>query len=226
MLKAPILINIPGIPIYWTMTIITMIIVLFLSFIIGKSLKVVPGAVQSFAELIIIMTEYFLKEIIGDEGAIYLPLIASFAVFILFSNLIGSIPGFASPTETIDTTAALALIVFVLSHFMGVKKHKVKYLKKFLGPLIVLAPIMIIIEVMSALSRPFSHALRLFANIFAEGFMVTVLLFLLPWVIPAIMMYMQIFTDFMQAFVFYLLAIIYIALSLESEEMGEGENAL
>jgi F-type H+-transporting ATPase subunit a len=76
---------------------------------------------------------------------------------------------------------------------------------------------MIIIEVMSALSRPFSHALRLFANIFAEEFMVTVLLFLLPWAIPAIMMYMQVFTDLMQAFVFYLLAIIYIALSLEEE---------
>ena len=221
MLKAPILFNIPGIPIYWTMTVIVMIIILSASFIIGKSLKVVPGAIQSFFELIIIMTEYFLREIIGDEGAMYLPLIASFAIFILFSNLLGSIPGFTSPTATIDTTATLALIVFVLSHFMGAKKHGFKYLKKFLGPLIVLAPIMIIIEVMSALSRPFSHALRLFANIFAEEFMVTVLLFLLPWVVPAIMMYMQIFTDFMQAFVFYLLAIIYIALSLESEEMEE-----
>jgi F-type H+-transporting ATPase subunit a len=221
MLKVPILISIPGIPIYWTMTIIVMAVILSVAFIVGKSMKVVPGHVQSFFELIIVMTEYFLKEIIGDEGEMYLPLIASFAIFILFSNLLGSIPGFTSPTATIDTTATLALIVFVLSHLMGARKHGFKYLKKFLGPLIVLAPIMIIIEVMSALSRPFSHALRLFANIFAEEFMVTVLLFLLPWVVPAIMMYMQIFTDFMQAFVFYLLAIIYIALSLESEEMEE-----
>ena len=217
MLKAPILIHIQGIPVYWTMTVIVMAVLLAVAFIAGRNLKTVPGGLQSFFELIYIMTEYFLKEIIGDEGAVYLPLIASFSIFILFSNLIGSIPGFTSPTATIDTTAALALIVFFLSHAVGIKKHKAKYIKKFLGPLLIIAPIMIIIEIMSALSRPFSHALRLFANIFAEEFMVTVLLFLLPWVIPAIMMYMQIFTDLMQAFVFYLLAIIYIALSLEEE---------
>ncbi len=217
MLKAPVLINIPGVPVYWTMTVLVMGVILIAAFIAGRNLKVVPSGIQSFFELIFIMTEYFLKEIIGEEGGTYLPLISSFAVFVLFSNLIGSIPGFTSPTATIDTTAALALIVFFLSHAAGIKKHKAKYIKKFLGPLIVLAPIMIIIEIMSALSRPFSHALRLFANIFAEEFMVTVLLFLLPWVVPAIMMYMQIFTDFMQAFVFYLLAIIYIALSLEEE---------
>ncbi len=217
MLKAPILISIPGIPVYWTMTIIVMGLILIAAFIVGRNLKVVPTGIQSFFELIFIMTEYFLKEIIGEEGGIYLPLIASFAVFILFSNLIGSIPGFTSPTATIDTTATLAIIVFLLSHIVGIKKHGTKYIKKFLGPLIIIAPIMIIIEVMSALSRPFSHALRLFANIFAEEFMVTVLLFLLPWIIPVIMMYMQVFTDLMQAFVFYLLAIIYIALSLEEE---------
>jgi len=217
MLQAPILINISGIPAYWTMTVIVMGAILLVSFFVGRNLQVVPGGIQNFFELIYIMTEYFLKEIIGEEGAVYLPLIASFAVFVLFSNLIGSIPGFTSPTATIDTTAALALIVFFLSHAVGIKKHGAKYIKKFLGPLIIIAPIMIIIEIMSALSRPFSHALRLFANIFAEEFMVTVLLFLLPWAIPAIMMYMQVFTDLMQAFVFYLLAIIYIALSLEEE---------
>ncbi|HEC24415.1 MAG TPA: ATP synthase F0 subunit A [bacterium] len=217
MLKAPTLINIHGIPEYWTMTIIVMGLILLVAFIVGRNLKVVPGGMQSFFELIFIMTEYFLKEIIGEEGAVYLPLIASFAVFVLFSNLIGSIPGFTSPTATIDTTVTLALIVFLLSHIVGIKKHGVRYIKKFLGPLIIIAPIMIIIEIMSALSRPFSHALRLFANIFAEEFMVTVLLFLLPWAIPAVMMYMQVFTDLMQAFVFYLLSIIYIALSLEEE---------
>ncbi len=217
MLKAPILINIHGIPEYWTMTIIVMGSILLVAFVVGRNLKAVPGGIQSFFELIFIMTEYFLKEIIGEEGAVYLPLIASFAVFVLFSNLIGSIPGFTSPTATIDTTVTLALIVFLLSHIVGIKKHGVRYIKKFLGPLIIIAPIMIIIEVMSALSRPFSHALRLFANIFAEEFMVTVLLFLLPWAIPAVMMYMQVFTDLMQAFVFYLLSIIYIALSLEEE---------
>ncbi|MHB1697044.1 MAG: F0F1 ATP synthase subunit A [bacterium] len=199
------------------MTVIVMGTILLISFLVGRNLQVVPGGIQNFFELIYIMTEYFLKEIIGEEGVVYLPLIASFAVFVLFSNLIGSIPGFTSPTATIDTTAALALIVFFLSHAVGIKKHGAKYIKKFMGPLIIIAPIMIIIEIMSALSRPFSHALRLFANIFAEEFMVTVLLFLLPWAVPAIMMYMQVFTDLMQAFVFYLLAIIYIALSLEEE---------
>ncbi len=217
MLKAPILVSIPGIPIYWTMTVLVMSSILLVSFLVGRNLKVIPNGIQSFFELIFIMTEYFLKEIVGEEGVVYLPLIASFAIFVLFSNLIGSIPGFTSPTATIDTTATLALIVFFLSHIVGIKKHGAKYIKKFLGPLIIIAPIMIIIEVMSALSRPFSHALRLFANIFAEEFMVTVLLLLLPWVIPVIMMYMQVFTDLMQAFVFYLLAIIYIALSLEEE---------
>ena len=217
MLHAPILIDINGIPEYWTMTVIVMCAILFAAFVVGRNLQVVPGKVQSFFELIYIMTEYFLNEIIGGEGEVYLPLIASFAAFVLCSNFIGSIPGFTSPTATIDTTATLAIIVVLLSHAVVGGKHGAKYIKKFLGPLLIIAPIMIIIEIMSALSRPFSHALRLFANIFAEEFMVTVLLFLMPWVIPAVMMYMQIFTDLMQAFVFYLLAIIYIALSLEEE---------
>ncbi len=215
MLKAPILLSISGIPEYWTMTILVMAFILLVSFIVGRNLQVVPNGIQSFFELVIVMTEYFLKEIIGEEGEVYLPLIASFAVFILFSNLLGSIPGFTSPTATIDTTATLALIVFLLSHAVGIKKHGIRYIKKFLGPLIFIAPLMVIIEIMTALSRPLSHALRLFANIFAEEFMVTVILFLLPWVIPVIIMYLQIFTDFMQAFVFYLLAIIYIAFTLE-----------
>lgn len=217
MLEGPIIVGIPNIPVYWTMTIIVMVPTLIVSFVVGKTLKIIPGRVQSFFELLFEMSDYFLGEIIGEEGAVFLPLIFSFAVFILFSNLIGSIPGFTSPTATIDTTASLAIIVFILSHAVGIKKHGARYIKKFLGPLIFIAPIMIIIEIMSALSRPFSHALRLFANIFAEEFMVTVLLFLLPWVIPVIMMYMQVFTDLMQAFVFYLLAIIYIALALEEE---------
>ena len=217
MLHAPILININGIPEYWTMTVLVMGAIILAAFSVGRNLRVVPGRVQSFFELVYIMTEYFLIEIIGTGGEAYLPLIASFALFVLFSNFIGSVPGFTSPTATIDTTATLAIIVFLLSHAVGIKKHGAKYIKKFLGPLLIIAPIMIIIEVMSALSRPFSHALRLFANIFAEEFMVTVLLFLMPWIIPAVMMYMQIFTDLMQAFVFYLLAIIYIALSLEEE---------
>lgn len=217
MLQAPLLISVKGIPEYWIMTVIVMGAILIPAFAVGKTVALVPGRTQSFFELIYVMADYFLKEIIGEGGDAYLPLIASFAVFVLFSNLIGSIPGFTSPTATIDTTATLAVIVFLLSHAVGIKKHGAKYLKKFMGPLLVIAPIMIIIEIMSALSRPFSHALRLFANIFAEEFMVTVLLFLMPWVIPAIMMYMQIFTDMMQAFVFFLLAIIYIALSLEEE---------
>jgi ATP synthase F0 subcomplex A subunit len=135
MLKAPILISIPGIPIYWTMTMLVMCLILLAAFLVGRNLKVIPNGVQSFFELIFIMTEYFLKEIIGEEGGVYLPLIASFAIFILFSNLIGSIPGFTSPTATIDTTATLALIVFFLSHIVGIKKHGAKYIKKFLGPL-------------------------------------------------------------------------------------------
>jgi F-type H+-transporting ATPase subunit a len=215
MLKAPILLNTHLMPIYWTMTIIVMVSILIVSFFVGRNLQLVPNKVQTFFETIILMVGYFLNEIIGEEGSVYFPLIASFAIFILFSNLLGSIPGFTSPTSFIATTATLALIVFFLSHIVGIKKHGIKYVKKFMGPIIFIAPFMIIIEIMSALSRPLSHSLRLFANIFAEEFMVTVLLFLAPWGIPVIIMFFQIFTDILQTFVFFLLAIIYITLALE-----------
>ena len=115
-------------------------------------------------EVVIGGIENMIVETMGEHGRPFFPLIATLAIFILVSNLIGLIPGFFPPTANINTTAACAVVVFVMTHVVGVKEHGVKYIKHFMGPIIWLAPMMFFIEVIGHFSRVISLTLRLFGN--------------------------------------------------------------
>ena len=94
-----------------------------LSFLATKALKAVPGGLQNFMEVIIGGIENMVVETMGEHGRPFFPLIATLAIFILVSNLIGLVPGFFPPTANINTTAACAVVVFVVTHIVGVKEH-------------------------------------------------------------------------------------------------------
>lgn len=190
-------------------------LLLILSLLATKGLKTVPGGLQNFMEVIIGGVENMVVETMGHHGKPFFPLIATLAIFILVSNLIGLIPGFFPPTANINTTAACAVIVFITTHVVGIKEHGFKYIKHFLGPILWLAPMMFFIEVIGHFSRVISLTLRLFGNMNGHELVLMIFFGLAPFLVPLPMMLMGVLVSFIQAFVFMLLAMIYIQGSLE-----------
>jgi len=196
----------------------TWFIIVFLgiiSFLASKSITTIPGGLQNFMEVVVDSIENMVVENMGEKGRPFFPLIATLALFILVSNLIGLIPGFFPPTANINTTAACAIIVFLSTHIVGIKEHGFHYLKHFMGPIIWLAPIMFFIEVIGHLSRPLSLTLRLFGNMNGHELVLMIFFGLAPFLVPLPMMLMGVLVSFIQAFVFMLLSMIYIQGSLE-----------
>jgi len=196
----------------------TWLIIVFLlivSLIATKALKAVPTGMQNFMEVVVGGIENMVEETMGEKGRPYFPLIATLALFVLVSNLIGLIPGFFPPTANLNTTAACAIIVFLSTHVVGIKKHGFHYLQHFMGPIWWLAPLMFFIEIIGHLSRPLSLSLRLFGNMNGHELVLMIFFALAPFLVPLPMMLMGVLVSFIQAFVFMLLAMIYIQGSLE-----------
>ena len=187
----------------------------FFSFLATRKLSVLPGKAQNVMEVIIGGFDALLNEIMGHHGRQFFPLIATLGLFILTSNLVGLIPGFESPTANINTNAAMAIIVFLSTHVVGVKNHGLKYFKQFMGPVWWLTPLMLPIEVISHISRPLSLTFRLFGNIKGEDIVLLVVLFLVPWFVPLPVFVLMIFTSLVQTLVFMLLSMMYIAGAME-----------
>jgi F-type H+-transporting ATPase subunit a len=180
-----------------------------------KNISLVPGGIQNVFEITVSGLDGMVTEIMGEKGKTYFPLIATLAFFIFVSNMLGLIPGFMPPTANLNTTAACAVIVFVLTHIIGLKEHGLGYIKHFTGPVWWLAPLMLPIEIVGHLARPLSLSLRLFGNMTGHELVVLVLMFLVPVFVPVVMSLMGLLVAFIQAFVFALLAMIYLGGSLE-----------
>jgi F-type H+-transporting ATPase subunit a len=206
-------------PDYVVMCLIVALLLMVLMGLAARSARTVPSKRQSFLELIIQAFEGQLVEIIGEKGRQFLPLIATMGLFIFACNLIGLVPGFMSPTSKLTVTAACALVVFFYYHWQGIKTQgPVKYLKHFFGPIPALAPLLLPIEIISHFSRVVSLSIRLFGNIFAEELLIVVMVSIIPFFLPLPFMAVALFTSFIQAFVFVLLACIYIAGAVAHEE--------
>lgn len=198
-----------------TYTWFVMLLLFALAFLASRSLKTVPSGLQNFMEVVITGVENLIDETMGHKGRAYFPLIATFALFILTSNLIALIPGFYPPTANLNTNFALALTVFAMTHIIGFKEHGIGYLKHFMGPILVLAPLMFIIELIGHLARPLSLSLRLFGNMYGHEIVLMIFFALVPFLLPIPMMLMGVLVALIQTFVFTLLAMIYIAGALE-----------
>jgi len=192
-----------------------MLMLILVSMLVAKSLKLVPGRLQNFLEVVIGGLKNLLVDTMGETGMRFFPLMSTIALFILVCNLGGVIPGFYSPTANLNTNLSMALVVFLLTHIVGVKIHGIKYFKQFMGPVWWMAPLMIPVEIIGHLARPLSLTMRLFGNIFGEDLVLIVLLFLVPFLMPIPMLVLMIFTSILQAFVFTLLAMMYISGAME-----------
>ncbi len=176
---------------------------------------------RNFFELFTEMILQFLDDIIGHRGREFLPLIGTLGFFILFSNLLGLVPGFLPPTDNLNTTVACALVVFFATHYYGVKAHGFKYLRHFLGPVLWLSPLFVIIEIISHLARVLSLSMRLFGNIMADHMLLSLTLLtpsVMVLLLPPLAMFMGVFVSLIQTFIFMLLSMVYISLAIEESE--------
>jgi F-type H+-transporting ATPase subunit a len=197
---------------YATLAVLVLIVIGHLA---GRNVQMVPRGLQNFMEVIVEQILNLMEEIMGPKGRNYFPLIATLALFILTCNIFGLIPGFFPPTANLNTNAALAIMIFLLTHIVGVKENGLAYFKHFVGPVWWLAPIIIPIEIIGHLARPVSLSLRLFGNMFGKEVVLIIFMMLVPFLLPVPMMLLGLLIVFIQTFVFTLLAMIYIGGALE-----------
>jgi F-type H+-transporting ATPase subunit a len=198
-----------------TYTWLIMIVLIGLSYLAMRRADIVPNPVQNVIELVMLGLNNLIKDTMGEKGKPFIPLLVAEVFFIFTANIIGIIPGFHSPTASLNTTAAMAMVVFVLTHIIGVKTHGFKYIKSFMGPVWWLTPLFIPVEIISHLSRPLSLSVRLFGNIRGEDLVFFILLILVPYLIPLPILLLMILTSVLQTFVFVLLTMLYISGALE-----------
>ncbi len=195
---------------------LAMIILIILGWLAGKSISMVPSGVQNVFEVVISGLEDFMVTITGEEGRPYYPLVLTIFLFVLFGNLMGLVPTFFPPTANINTTLALALIAVLWSHVVGIQHHGVKYIKHFLGPIPAMIPLFFFIEIIGHSARVLSLTFRLFGNMAGHELVVIILLGLGgAFLAPLPVMALGSFVALVQAFVFFLLATMYIAGAIE-----------
>jgi len=201
------------------MQLVVAVIIVLLFLLLRGGLSVdKPGKMQHLFELVHGFVVDTAEDQVGHGGRDYVVMFETIFVFLLIANLLGTIPGFISPTQFVSVPAGCALLAFLYYNWVGLRKNgPLKYGKHFLGPIWWLAPLMIPIEIISHLARPLSLTIRLFANMYAGEKVTLVFLSLTYLVAPAIFMGLHVFVALLQAYIFMLLTMMYVAGAVAEE---------
>ena len=201
-----------------------MIVILgFVSWLATRNLKDEPGPLQNLMEMAISKLQNFFAGNMGTANMRrYFPVMATFFIFIIVSNYSGLLPGagkgFAVPTASLSTTMGLGVVSFLVTQIVGMKSRGIGgYLKTFLTPFALMLPL----NLLEQITRPFSLALRLYGNLYGEEMVTEQLTHILPLVLPLLMQVMSLLFCLLQAVVFTMLLSIYL-----EEAIGEEELAL
>lgn len=223
MKEGPVILHdlMPNVPVQVSYTWLAMAILIVCAVAVRLRLSKVPTGIQNVFEWLFGSLDNYIEEIMGPHGKRYFPLIGSLFFFILVCNLLGLIPGFESPTANLNTTLALALTVFMSTHVIGVRKHGFSYIKQFLGPIWWLSWLMLPIEIISHLARPVSLSFRLFGNMIAKHKLLVALAALSVYTPTFLVLALGLFVAFVQAGVFSLLSMLYLAGALEEAHGSE-----
>ena len=213
---------------YIPMAIFVSILCILLGLRYVRSLKndpnggVIPESRFNLRSIVEVVCDYALGMMAGMMGEKaarhFLPFIGTFAFFIMFGNLIGLVPGFLAPTDSVNTTAACAILVFIATHVYGLKENGWDHIKHLMGPIWWLAPLMFPIEVISHIVRPVSLALRLAGNMIGDHKVVTLFIGLTFIVVPVPIMALGVIVCMVQTLVFCLLSVVYIAMAIEKHD--------
>jgi F-type H+-transporting ATPase subunit a len=206
-----------AIPWYTIMFVIACILSVVIIWILkGRLSTEEPGSGQQTLEVGVLIIRSMLADIVGPHGLKYFPMVMTFAVLILVSNLMGLFPLFMSPTAAVSVTFGLGVTSFVYYNYVGIKENGLfGHLKHWAGPVWWIAPLIFIIEGISNFIRPFSLGIRLFGNMFADEQVSATVAGLYPtithWVVPVFLMPLGVFVAFIQTFVFVLLSQLYLS---------------
>jgi F-type H+-transporting ATPase subunit a len=158
------------------------------------------------------------KDILGSEWKTYSPLLAGIFMYIFVSNIGGLVPGVIPATENFSNNLAVGLMVFVIYNFAGFKEHGLHYLKQFTGPMLAVAPLVFVIELIGHSVRPLSLSLRLMSNIFADHLLVSIFSTNVPYIIvPSGLMFFGLLVALVQSYLFTLLTSVYISLAVSHD---------
>jgi F-type H+-transporting ATPase subunit a len=205
-----------AIPWYTVMFVIACLLSVAIIWILkGQLSEDEPGYGQQTLEVGVLAVRSMIEDIIGSQGLKYFPVVLTFAVLILVSNLMGLFPLFMSPTAAVSVTFALGISSFLYYNWIGIKENGLfGHLKHLWGPIWWIGPLIFPIELISNFIRPFSLGIRLFGNMFADEKVVHTVSSLAPpytWVGPLLLMPLSIFVAFIQTFVFILLSQLYLS---------------
>lgn len=221
-------------PELWVISMLTALTIAVVGFLLTRNLQRVPDRKQTLLESVYSYLDDFVHGLIGDHYKRYLPLIGTIYIYVLIMNLAGIIPGWASPTANINVPAGLAIVVVLYVQYEGIRVNGLKgYLMHFVGDPWWLGPLNFPIHAVGEVARVLSLTIRLFGNIFGEDVVIVILIFLagmftkgiVPFQAPMYLLAM--FTSFVQAMVFSILACVYIALMTthdHEEHHGHGHD--
>lgn len=192
---------------------VTIIAVVVLTILRGKLSAESPTSRQQTFEVGVETVRGMVSDLIGPAGMKHFPVVATFGLLILLSNLTGMLPDMVAPTANFNVTLALAITSFVYYNYVGIRENGlIGYLKHFGGPVpnIAIMLIMFPIEIISNVARVLSLSMRLFGNIYGEEQVSGAIAGLVAWVVPALLMPLGLLTAFLQTFIFILLSMIYL----------------
>src|SRR5512140_3861377 len=185
------------------------------SWIGTRRLSLDPGPIQVVLEGLLGAADEAIRSVLPSQTARLLPFIATLWLFIMVANLSGLIPGVQAPTGDLSTTAALAVIVFLSVHWFGISSDGIRaYLRHYLAPM----PIMLPFHLMSELTRTLALAIRLFGNIMSLEMAALLVLLVAGFLVPIPLLILHIIEALIQAYIFGMLALIYIAGAIHSQE--------
>jgi len=185
------------------------------AWIVTRRLSLDPGPVQVVLEGVLSAADEAIRAVLPAQTAQLLPFIATLWLFILIANLAGLIPGVNAPTAKLSTTAALAVIVFCSVHWFGIRAEGIRaYLRHYLSPM----PVMLPFHLMSELTRTMALAIRLFGNMMSLEMAALLVLLVAGFLVPIPLLMLHIIEAVIQAYIFGMLALIYIAGAIHSQQ--------
>lgn len=195
------------------MTWLAMGIVIVLAVVATRRSALVPSGWQNVLEIAVEALLDQIETTMGPNGKKLAPLIITLFLFLLISNWLGLIPGFTSPTNDLNTTLGLALMVIALVHILGVMKGGIRYFKHFFEPYVPF----VLINIIEELAKPITLSFRLFGNILAGEVLIIILGILVPYIIPTAWLAFSVFIGLIQAFIFTMLSMSYLANSIHDD---------
>lgn len=195
---------------------------LVLAWISSRKLSQQPGRYQAILEAVFLVMYNAVKEVLPEQVDLVFPFIATLWIFILASNLLGIVPGLSSPTADLSVTSALALLTFLSVHWFGIR---IEGLKKYLRHYIQPSPIILPFHLISEISRTLALAVRLFGNMVSLELTALIVLMVAGFLAPVPILMLHIIEALIQAYIFGMLALIYIAGGLQTQALRrEKEN--